>query len=126
VATTDPVRGRAPTPGSPLPPPVEYYDRGGGIFVRADVTYLRQDFSLPQPVAKPNQWPSSQRFDYMIRIRPLSTLPEAERVQRVAKGREPDYEQRDAVLFALRELTGKDAGRSTDAWYQTVGIPARR
>src|SRR5262249_8246278 len=27
-----------------------------------------------------------------------------------------NYKQRDAVLFALRNLTGKDVGNSTDAW----------
>src|SRR5262249_53476843 len=126
VATHDPVRGRIPSPTEALPPPVQYYDNQGGIFVRADVTYLQQDFSVPQPVAKPGPWPINQRYDYVIRVRPLSTQERnarrAQREQAVERmlPREEDYDQREAVLFALRELTGKDAGSSTAAWQRVV------
>ena len=43
--------------GQPLPPitSVAYYETGG-IFVRADVTFLRQDFSVVQPVEMPAEW----------------------------------------------------------------------
>src|SRR5262249_38239145 len=33
---------------------------------------------------------------------------------------EKPYPQRDAVLFALRSLTGKDVGITTDAWLEAV------
>jgi hypothetical protein len=114
------VRGRVPSPGEPLPPPVEYYSKGGGIFVRADVTYLQQDFSVPQPVTKPGPWPTHQRYDYMIRLRPLKTLNLGEQVARIGRAKEERFGQREATLFALRELTGKDAGRSPESWERVV------
>jgi len=49
---------QVPFPGSPLSP--QYYQgrsRFESIFVRADVTYLRQDFSLALPVANAKPWP---------------------------------------------------------------------
>src|SRR5262249_34129771 len=72
LETTDPVRGLVPTPGQPLPPAFtpQYYAGNNGIFVRADITYLKQDFSVPQPVAKAGAWPANQRFDYLVRTRP--------------------------------------------------------
>lgn len=126
LATTDPVRGQIPSPRQPLPPPVQYYDNGTGPFVRADVTYLRQDFSVPQPVSNPGAWPTSQRFDYMVRNRTLSsneivtfkfqqTLRERD-LRELARKEEPRCEQRDAVLFALRELTGVNVGSSSARW----------
>ena len=47
-----------------------YYSRGKGDFVRADVTYLKQDFSVQLPVANPGQWPAEQRYDFVVRERP--------------------------------------------------------
>ena len=55
----DLVRGAVPLGGQPLPPPVAYYEQGQN-FVRADVTYLRQHFSVQQPVARPGTWPAYQ------------------------------------------------------------------
>src|SRR5262249_13109549 len=40
----DVLRGRVPNPSEPLPPPSAYYGGSDGVFVRADITYLRQDF----------------------------------------------------------------------------------
>src|SRR5262249_37410461 len=70
----DLARGAVPTPGQPLPTPVttpQYYDRGGH-FVRADITYLRQDFSVVQTVGNPGRWPANQRYDYLVRLRRLT------------------------------------------------------
>src|SRR5436305_14561884 len=97
-----------------LPPPKQYY--GGetlGLFVRAEVTYLRQDFSVTQPVEAADPWPTQQRFDYLVSERPADEhgrgrgdTPEAGE----ESGRGPavaGYPQRESVLFALRELTCK-------------------
>jgi hypothetical protein len=97
--TGDLVRGKVPTPGEPLP--VEYYENPNGIFVRADVTYLKQDFSVIQPVDSPSQWPVMQRFDYVVRKRP-ATSDEMKQVRSDTKS--ADYPQREAVQFALRVL----------------------
>jgi HEAT repeat protein len=87
--------------------------------VRADITYLRQDFSLRLPVPQlfPRPGPLGeprQRFDYVVRTRRLTPVE-----WKLFKDRPPDpmnYPQREAVLFALRELTGQDPGPATEDW----------
>jgi hypothetical protein len=32
------------------------------------------------------------------------------------------YPQREAVLYALRGITGKDAGKSAEKWREVLGI----
>ena len=103
----DPVRGVVPERGEPIPE--VYYDSPTGNFVRADVTYLRQDFSVMQPVAEPKKWPSIQRFDYLVRERELSD----DEVKRLEATRDvanavKTYPQREAVLWAIRELTAQE------------------
>jgi sugar lactone lactonase YvrE len=111
---TDKVRGRVPRTDQTLPPAFsrEYYASNEGTFVRADVTYLQQDFSLPMTVRKPGPWPSSQRFDFLVRERPAT--PEEE--TRKSTGPRPASEYKRAVFFALRELTGHDPGPTAEDW----------
>jgi hypothetical protein len=109
---SDLVRGPVPMPGRPLPR--VYYEEQRGSFVRADVTYLQQDFSVMQPVADAKPWPAVQRFDYLVRQRPLTATEAAQWAE--AKTAPKSYPQREAVLFALRELTGLDAGKSSLGW----------
>jgi hypothetical protein len=98
----DPVRGRLPSQNEPLPPLTQYYEDTTGPFVRADITYLRQDFSVVQAVDQPGKWPRMQRFDFLVRQRPEKPEEAYHRVQRTAAG---NYPQRQAVLYALRELS---------------------
>jgi uncharacterized membrane protein YgcG len=85
------------------------------VVVRADVAYLRQDFSVQQDVPLAGaQARVPVRFDYLVRTRLLAAR-EAEAVRNQTSGRE-NYPQRQAVLYALRELTGRDAGPTTAAW----------
>jgi hypothetical protein len=116
-ATTDLVRGAVPDPTQPLPPSFTpaYYSGNGGIFVRADVTYLRQDFSVVQPVENTKQWPSHQRFDYLVRKRPLS-VERAEGLRRKHREEGLRSRQREALLFVLRELTGEERGTKAADW----------
>lgn len=102
---TDPVRGLVPNRDVPLPPSfsTSYYEGNQGLFVRADVTYLRQDFSVPQPVAHPGKWPVHQRYDYVVRTR----YPTFEELSQAQQPLPKASAQREAVRFALRELTGK-------------------
>jgi hypothetical protein len=99
---TDNVRGRIPSQNQPLPPLTQYYEDTTGPFVRADITYLRQDFSVIQPVDRPGPWPAMQRFDYLVRTR-YETVQEF--YARQNKGEKTTYPQREAVLFALKELS---------------------
>jgi hypothetical protein len=113
TAKDDPLRGAVPTPGEPLPR--LYYDNQKGNFVRADITYLKQDFSAVLAAPAERGWPERQRFDFLLRTRELS--PEVAAIAEIAADAPPrPYPQREAVLFALRELTGADPGDSTAAW----------
>ena len=89
----------------------QYYESTGGSFVRADVTYLRQDFSVPQPVPRPGQWPANQRYDYMVRKRFLT----GEELKALAPDMRPESQKkagaasgRKGVLYASRARTADD------------------
>jgi hypothetical protein len=86
------------------------------LLIRADITFLRQDLSVQQPVlqAAPGSPPVRLRFDYLVQRREAT---KAERdLARSRSGEHDDYPQREATLFALRELTERDAGTTTAAW----------
>jgi hypothetical protein len=109
-AATDLVRAAIPVPGQPLPAPGTSnspYGQGG-TFIRADVTYLRQDFSVMQTVEEAGAWPEYQRYDYVVRTRHLSAQ-EAHRFHLTAFDGARSG-QREAVLFTLRELTARKTG----------------
>jgi hypothetical protein len=81
------------------------------FFVRVDTTFFRQDFSIREPVKTPGTTlVSYPRFDYLVRTRKVDSK-EAKELKTKSKS-----QQREAILFALRELTGTDAGGETDAW----------
>src|SRR5262249_9743530 len=112
----DKVRGRVPDTNQPLPPAFtrQYYESNEGVFVRADVTYLQQDFSVPMPVESPGLWPAVQRYDFMVRVR-LATAEEVKLKNQVAE-RAIITEHQKALFFALRELTGQDPGPTAEDW----------
>jgi hypothetical protein len=95
----DRVRGRIPDPREELPPEssTEYYEASRGLFARADITYLRQDFSVRQPVAAPGKWPDRQRYDYVLKTRPAD---------REDLDRRSGAGHHKAILFALEGLGG--------------------
>jgi len=107
MSSRDPSRGQIPDWERPLSQ--AYYQSSGGAFVRADVTYLTQDFSVVQPVKSHGPWPANQRFDYMVYKRPISkTMAE--------KNDEKDQNKvhREAIVFALQSLTGETP--EDDSW----------
>ena len=94
------VRGASPDWDQPLPDR-NYGGDPHGSFVRADMVYLRQDFSLTMPVGGEdcqNNWPKEQRFDFFVFDRPI-TSEEAAKFQPA-----PTYPQREAVRYALTKL----------------------
>ena len=116
ISESDSVRGLIPHTSKPLPP--LYYGSEGGtavpFAVRADITYLEQDFSVVRPVENSGPWPSEQRFDYVVQKKKL-TPKEAEQVAR--KINATPNRNRNAVIFALRELTGETpADNSSNNW----------
>jgi hypothetical protein len=110
----DPIRAPIPQRGEPLPR--VYYEDFNGPAVRADVTYLRQNFSVMAEVRSPGRWPAMQRFDFLVRTRGLTEKEEA--ALRTTEGgpAPPASPRRDVVLAVLRELTGADPGDSAAAW----------
>lgn len=82
-STEDPLRGQIPSPGEPLPR--VYYGSNRGNFVRANVVFIRQDFSAMLPVKDASPWPEMQRFDFFRVTRPATseemTSSQAQRVQ---------------------------------------------
>ena len=69
------VPGVIPIPGQSFPTsPKEAYGKAqsfGEPMVRADTTYLRQDFSVMMPVENAAPWPEMQRFYFLVRTRPV-------------------------------------------------------
>jgi hypothetical protein len=108
--TSAEVPGLVPSPDEPIDRfSLVYYSRGMGDFVRADVTYLKQDFSVMLPVANPGKWPAEQRYDFVVRERPATA-------DELRTARPADYPQRKAMLLALQALSGKDLGNDSSAW----------
>jgi hypothetical protein len=111
-----------PVPGKPLPSFSQGYGMqkqtpsDNDIIVRVDVTYLRQDFSVMQHVPNAAPWPSTQRFDFVVRTVPV-TVAQAQEFQQALQplnGTLTPYQQ--TALMALRALTGKDAAPTAQAW----------
>lgn len=115
-----------PLPNEPLPEPATGYqhppETTPDIFVRIDVTYLRQDFSQRMPVADAQPWPLMQRFDFFVRTRVLEE-------EEVRAYQEPTREAgwvspyHRAALYALRELTGRDTEPTPQAWRRLLNLP---
>jgi HEAT repeat protein len=83
------------------------------VLIRADVQFLRQDFSVTFPPSPNYPADSGLRFDFLVRTRPLTPDEMNEWKYRPVA---PTYPQREAALFALRAVTGQDAGPTTEAW----------
>jgi hypothetical protein len=102
----DPIAGLVPIPGEPLPDFYSDERTANHLLVRADVVYLRQDFSLLLDVDHAAPWPTQQRFDFLVRTRELTH--EEARAHCESDQQSQRNPQREAVRFALGELTGKD------------------
>ncbi len=115
LSPEDKVRGFVPPPSQHLAPGPTggYGGRSNGIFVRADVTYLQQDFSVPLTVKDPGKWPAAQRYDFLVRERPAT--PAEVQAARATEANAPSVHQK-ALFFALRELTGADPGPTVEDW----------
>jgi len=114
----------AQIPTSPSDTPSDGYRSDPGfpdILVRIDVTYLRQDFSVMQPVQNSQPWPQLQRFDFLVRKRQL-TKDEAEAYTAKLGNRGEPSPYQLAANTALRQLTGKAAEPTAEAWRQLLNL----
>lgn len=84
------------------------------VLIRADVQFLRQDFSVAFPPVSDFATAGGLRFDFLVRTRPLK--PDEVKGWTNKRPAAATYPQREAVLYALRGVTGLDAGSTTDAW----------
>jgi hypothetical protein len=104
----------------PVPLPGQSFEPSGGyngptqpskdIFVRIDMTYLRQDFSMMMRVENAAPWPEMQRFDFLVRTRVLTPVQAADCVKELAGKSAPNH---TAAQFALRGLTGQTPANAT-------------
>lgn len=110
-----------PLPGQPFPAPSSggyYQPTDPNIVVRADMTYLRQDFSVMMKVKNAGPWPEMQRFDFFVRTRAVSATEAASITRTLATQTPPS---RIAAHAALRELTGRSPNAVTAAaWRQLL------
>jgi HEAT repeat protein len=93
---------------------------GGGVWankvlIRADVQFLRQDFSVTFPPGGSFSSAGGLRFDFLVRTRPLKPA-EVQEWKYQSRSAASAYPQREAALYALRAVTGQDAGPTTEAW----------
>jgi hypothetical protein len=122
---THEVPGVIPIAGTPFPTsPREAYGAAqslGEPMVRADTTYLRQDFSVLMPVAGAAPWPEMQRFDFLVRTRVVEGK-ELATLQANMQARAADFlsENHKAAMKVLRDLSGQDAAPNTAAWQKVL------
>ena len=116
---SDSARGLVPRYGEPIP--VAYYQSpsANASFVRADITYLRQDFSVADVVEKPGKWPSVQRFDYLVRTRQLMK-DEIYKWERKKVDAKATSKFKTPIIYALRRLHETDYGDQISAWKENL------
>lgn len=121
------VPGVIPIPGMPFSTsPKEAYGRASQSndpMVRADTTYLRQDFSVMMAVANAAPWPEMQRFDFIVRKRVVEGK-ELAQLQEKVQGRPAGFlsENHKAILTALTELSGeRNVAPNQAAWQRVIG-----
>lgn len=93
--------------------------------VRADVTYLRQDFSLMMANDQKDANSVIQRFDFVVRTRVVEGDELNER-WKVKDARSPEFlsANQKASVHVLRKLSGRDAPPTREAWEQVLRISA--
>jgi len=107
---SDPIRIAVPSPDEPLPPSfsvVYYSPPKDSAIVRAEVTYLRQDFSWMLRVPEPGPWPAQQRYDFFVRSRP------AEPAEEWNAALQTSWPQREAIRRALAQFGPQRFGERT-------------
>jgi len=125
VGDSSEVPGLIPIPGNSFPTsPREAYGSmrsQGEPAVRADTTYLRQDFSVMLPVENADPWPEMQRFDFLVRTRVLDAKEAKVQRDRVA-ARPAGYlsPNHRETLEVLKGLTGRNDVEPTQAAWEQV------
>ena len=106
--------GVVPSWGKRLPKQYYKSDNPHLTSVRADVTYLEQDFSVVQPVIDHGLWPRDQRFDYVVQQKPIKRSKANQLNKQFA---DTPNRNREAIVFALQKLTNETPkDNSSESW----------
>ena len=123
--SADTLKAPIPLPTEPLGSPANGYQSSSpDLLAHIDMTYLRQDFSMLQPVDDPSPWPEMQRFDFLVRTRAVTEAEATEYREKLARrepGRPSPYKPRP---WSHAELTGKDEEPTAEAWRRILEMPA--
>ncbi len=116
---TDPARATVPTLDE-LSTPKAFggYGNFGGknnTFVRVDITYLKQDYSVILPGVESGPFQGEQRYDLFVRERFAAS---EDLIASAARKKAGLTGQQKAAVFALRELTGVEPGPDAVKWRQ--------
>ena len=110
----------AAVPNWDSPIPTSPYESSDPDFVsvRADITYLKQDFSVVQPVVNHGPWPSKQRFDYVVQQTPMKRSKVNRTKKQIAKSKNLN---REAIVFALQKLSNlSPEDNSSESWKEIL------
>src|SRR5262249_12679570 len=88
---------------------------GNNILIRADVQFIRQDFSVTFPVKPVFDILQGRRVDFVVRTRQLKG-EELREYRKNEPSKTASYPQRDSALTALKAVTGRDVGPTAEAW----------
>jgi hypothetical protein len=114
-----PADTKRPTLSGPVPlrdrevPVVYYASRDKTIpLVDATTVYLRQDFSVLHEVKDAKPWPEVQRFDYLVRTRPLRAeeIPKKKGAKAIPSAF--IYPQREVIQELVAALACKEPART--------------
>jgi hypothetical protein len=75
------------------------------------------------PVHNTHPWPAVQRFDFVVRAVTLTPAQAKEFEQDLQPNAGAANPYQQALVVALRDLTGLDAGPSSQAWKQALKLP---
>ena len=110
----------AAVPNWDSPIPTSPYESSDPDFVsvRADITYLKQDFSVVQPVVNHGPWPSKQRFDYVVQQTPMKRSKANRTKKKLDKAKNLN---REAIVFALQKLSNlSPEDNSSESWKEIL------
>ena len=109
----------AAVPNWDRPIPISPYESSDPDFisVRADITYLKQDFSVVQPVVNHGPWPSKQRFDYVVQQTPVKGAKVDHTKKRIADAKNLNQE---AIIFALHKLSSLNPEDNSSETWKTI------
>ena len=110
----------AAVPNWDSPIPTSPYESSDPDFVsvRADITYLKQDFSVVQPVVDHGPWPEQQRFDYVVQQTPMKRSKANRTKKKLDKAKNLN---REAIVFALQKLSNlSPEDNSSESWKEIL------